>query len=217
MSYGGCESRRIDACLCKQVVTLEKRSAGQRSEDTCSTYARSVSPGGKRETRRRDWASIWSSESCTDGKSGRERCEVRLFEAVSSDERSALEAMRVHVTGMASVFRLPAPSLPSASPVPDAAYDVCRTTPIVIDNGASCFRWGFASADSPYVAINAVAKYKERKSNKLLLLFGDTIDAENGAKGQARTPWEGDVLLNFDALVRGLLSHPSGHEHGPKH
>ena len=102
------------------------------------------------------------------------------------------------------VFRLPALPLPSASPFPDFSYDIHRSkrTPIVIDNGSSSFRWGFASAPSPYVAINAVAKYKERKNNKLLLLFGEAIDAENGAKGQTRTPWEGDVLLNFDALVR---------------
>ena len=46
-----------------------------------------------------------------------------------------------------------------------------------------------------------VAKYKERKTNKPLLLFGEGIDIEGGARSQAKTPWEGDVLLNFDALV----------------
>jgi hypothetical protein len=46
-----------------------------------------------------------------------------------------------------------------------------------------------------------IAKYKERKNNKPLLLFGEGIDAEGGARGLARTPWEGDILLNFDALV----------------
>ncbi|KAF8624818.1 hypothetical protein AX15_005705 [Amanita polypyramis BW_CC] len=107
---------------------------------------------------------------------------------------------------MDSVCRLPAPSLPSASPFPDASYDVHRgkPIPIVIDNGSSFFRWGFASDESPYVGVNAIAKYKERKNNKLLLLFGEAIDSENGAKGQARTPWEGDVLLNFDALENAL-------------
>jgi actin-related protein 5 len=102
------------------------------------------------------------------------------------------------------VFRLPALPLPSPSPFPDISYDTHRSTPtpIVIDNGSSSFRWGFATASSPYVGINAVAKYKERRNNKLLLLFGEAIDTENGAKGQTRTPWEGDILLNFDALVR---------------
>src|SRR6266550_4767256 len=102
------------------------------------------------------------------------------------------------------VVRLPALPLPSPSPFPDLSYDTHRSTPtpIVIDNGSSSFRWGFATASSPYVGINAVAKYKERRNNKVLLLFGEAIDAENGAKGQTRTPWEGDILLNFDALVR---------------
>ncbi|KAF8341684.1 chromatin remodeling complex subunit [Amanita rubescens] len=104
------------------------------------------------------------------------------------------------------VFRLPALPLPSPSPFPDISYDTHRSThtPIVIDNGSSSFRWGFATASSPYVGINAVAKYKERRNNKLLLLFGEAIDAENGAKGQTRTPWEGDILLNFDALENVL-------------
>ena len=49
-----------------------------------------------------------------------------------------------------------------------------------------------------------MAKYKERKQGKLLLLFGDAIETESGARGQAKTPWEGDVLLNFDAMVGTL-------------
>ena len=52
-----------------------------------------------------------------------------------------------------------------------------------------------------------VAKYKERKTNKPLLLFGEGIDVEGGARSQVRTPWEGDVLLSFDALVRFLRYH----------
>lgn len=107
---------------------------------------------------------------------------------------------------MDNVFRLPTPSIPSATPFPDTSYDVYRSkeTPIIIDNGSSSFRWNFATAPSPCVGINAVARYKERRNNKQLLLFGEAIDAENGAKGQARTPWEGDVLLNFDALENAL-------------
>ncbi|KAF8640654.1 hypothetical protein AX17_000311 [Amanita inopinata Kibby_2008] len=103
-------------------------------------------------------------------------------------------------------FRLPTPALPTAFPTPDTSYDIHRSknTPIIIDNGSSHLRWGFATTSTPYIGINAVAKYKERRNNKPLLLFGEAIDAENGAKGQARTPWEGDVLLNFDALENAL-------------
>ncbi|GJJ09400.1 hypothetical protein Clacol_003622 [Clathrus columnatus] len=77
-------------------------------------------------------------------------------------------------------------------------------TPIVIDNGATTMRWGFASSSIPKCQPNIITKYKERKSNRPLLLFGDAVELEGGAKAQARTPWEGDVLLNFDAFESAL-------------
>ncbi|KAG8220239.1 hypothetical protein J3R82DRAFT_1280 [Butyriboletus roseoflavus] len=50
---------------------------------------------------------------------------------------------------------------------------------------------------------NVIARFKY---NQPLLLFGECVDAESGAKGQAKTPWEGDVLLNFDATGGLVLS-----------
>lgn len=99
------------------------------------------------------------------------------------------------------VVRLPTPT-PAALTSPDS-YDDYRDqkTPLIIDNGSSFLRFGFATSSIPHSGSNAVAKYKERKFNRPLLLFGEGIDSESGAKSQARTPWEGDVLLNFDALV----------------
>lgn len=100
-----------------------------------------------------------------------------------------------------AVFTLPIPSQPSIPPT--LSYDPHRTahTPLVIDNGSTSLRFGFATSTTPQVAPNIVSKYKERKAGKQLLLFGDAVDAEGGARSQAKTPWEGDVLLNFDALV----------------
>lgn len=99
------------------------------------------------------------------------------------------------------VVRLPTPT-PAALTSPDS-YDDYRDqkTPLIIDNVSSFLRFGFATSSIPHSGSNAVAKYKERKFNRPLLLFGEGIDSESGAKSQARTPWEGDVLLNFDALV----------------
>lgn len=106
-----------------------------------------------------------------------------------------------------NAFHVPVPVLPTYTP-PDS-YDSFRGTytPLIIDNGASNLRFGFATPGSnapptPHSVPNVIAKFKERKYNQPLLLFGDGVDAESGAKGQAKTPWEGDVLLNFDALVR---------------
>jgi len=100
-----------------------------------------------------------------------------------------------------AAFTLPILSQPSIPP--SLPYDPHRDahTPLVIDNGSSSFRFGFATSAKPQVAPNIVSKYKERKAGKQLLLFGDAVDAEGGARSQAKTPWEGDVLLNFDALV----------------
>ncbi len=97
-------------------------------------------------------------------------------------------------------------TLPVLSPLsipPTSSYDPHRDahTPLVIDNGSTSLRFGFATSPTPQVAPNIVSKYKERKAGKQLLLFGDAVDAESGARSQAKTPWEGDVLLNFDALV----------------
>jgi hypothetical protein len=50
----------------------------------------SVDVPGCRDTRRRDWASIWSKERLTDGKSGRERWEVNAFEELSNEDKSAM-------------------------------------------------------------------------------------------------------------------------------
>lgn len=106
------------------------------------------------------------------------------------------------------IFYIPPLSLPSLPP-PPLEYEGI-TNDIIIDNGATTFRWGF-SQHEPRTAPNVVAKYKERRNNKPLLLFGEAVDCEAGTRGQARTPWEGDVLLNFDALVcvRGLSLHLS--------
>lgn len=101
-----------------------------------------------------------------------------------------------------STPNVPISVLPTYTP-PDS-YDPFRGThtPLIIDNGASNLRFGFATVPTPHSVANVIARFKERKYNQPLLLFGDGVDAESGAKGQAKTPWEGDVLLNFDALVR---------------
>lgn len=94
----------------------------------------------------------------------------------------------------------------SHSSFESTSYEDFRGTdiPIVIDNGATTMRYGFASSSVPRCQPNIIAKYKERKSNKPLLLFGNSVELEGGAKAQTKTPWEGDVLLNFDALESAL-------------
>lgn len=99
------------------------------------------------------------------------------------------------------IVRIPGVTLPN--PLVPQSYDDFRgrDTPLVIDNGSTNLRFGFATSSQPFSVTNVVSKFRERKSNKPLLLFGESIDVESGARAQARTAWEGDVLLNFDALV----------------
>src|ERR1700761_9466630 len=95
------------------------------------------------------------------------------------------------------------PSQQPQQPPPTASYDPYRGSgiPIVIDNGASTIRYGFASAGHPQAGPNVISKYKDRRTNRPIHLFGDAIEIESGAKAQAKYAWEGDVLLSFDALV----------------
>ena len=104
------------------------------------------------------------------------------------------------------IVRIPGGYLPN--PLVPQSYEEFRgkDTPLVIDNGSTSLRFGFATSAEPLYATNVVAKFRERKSNKPLLLFGDAIDVESGARSQARTPWEGDVLLNFDAMVSCFMN-----------
>lgn len=107
-----------------------------------------------------------------------------------------------------NIFTLPA-YIPPSLPAQAEPYGNHREngTPLIIDNGSTTLRWGFATSEAPFSGPNAISKYKERRTNKPLLLFGEGIDTESGARSQARTPWEGDILLNFDALVNPHLSH----------
>ncbi|KIP05326.1 hypothetical protein PHLGIDRAFT_74446 [Phlebiopsis gigantea 11061_1 CR5-6] len=102
------------------------------------------------------------------------------------------------------LIRIPNQPIPTVRHIDP--YDSFRgkETPLVIDNGSTNIRFGFATSANPASSTNVVAKFKERKQNKPLLLFGDAVDVESGARTQARTPWEGDVQLNFDALENAL-------------
>ncbi|KAB5594304.1 Chromatin remodeling complex subunit [Ceratobasidium theobromae] len=87
---------------------------------------------------------------------------------------------------------------PAPIPMVPLEYGTERP-PIVIDNGATSFRYGFAGG-SPFSWLNSVSRYRERKTNKPILLFGDATNLDATSRAQSKQPWEGDLLLNFDAL-----------------
>lgn len=105
------------------------------------------------------------------------------------------------------------PTLSAPHPLQQSDYTPFRNkqTPIVIDNGSSNLRYGFAldpstqlAQHTPFSGPNIVSRFKDRRSNRPVLIFGEGVEFDSGARAQARTPWEGDVLLNFDALENAL-------------
>ncbi|KAH7100193.1 actin-like ATPase domain-containing protein [Auriculariales sp. MPI-PUGE-AT-0066] len=102
---------------------------------------------------------------------------------------------------MSAQYRYPSPDPPPLALFLED-YEPHKGTgiPIVIDNGASNLRYGFASAAEPFVQPNIVSRYKDRRITGTVLLFGEAVDIEATTRTQSRTPWEGDLLLNFDAM-----------------
>lgn len=69
--------------------------------------------------------------------------------------------------------------------------------------GSTFFRYGWATQENgPHVQPNLVAKFRDKRSNRQVLLFGDSVDVEPQARAAAKSPWEGDHLNNSEALVR---------------
>ncbi|GAA5961809.1 hypothetical protein JCM21900_003317 [Sporobolomyces salmonicolor] len=89
-------------------------------------------------------------------------------------------------------------SLPSYYPLlssPSGPPTLC------IDNGATTLRAGFSSADSPAIEIDNInAKYRDRKSNRAVMLSGGEVYVDATSRSNVRSPFEGDVVCNFDVM-----------------
>ena len=90
-----------------------------------------------------------------------------------------------------------------------AQHERGEGTPLIIDNGSSELRAGFASASAvaarkanPLVHYpNSVSKYRERKKNTQVLLAGRDAYCETQARSAIKSPFDGDVVCNFDVVV----------------
>lgn len=72
--------------------------------------------------------------------------------------------------------------------------------------GAYSWRAGFSSSSAPYIdRINMVSRYKERKFGKNVLLFGGDTDADANSRSNARSMFDGDLLIQGDMLVSSFL------------
>ncbi|KAI4174084.1 MAG: hypothetical protein LQ343_002530 [Gyalolechia ehrenbergii] len=95
-------------------------------------------------------------------------------------------------------------------PLPVDGYaQTSRDTPIVIDNGASLLRAGWASDKSPRVNFPAtVARYRDRKINKTVSYVGYNGFADATTRGQIRNAFEpgSSIVGNWD-VMEGLLDY----------
>ena len=68
--------------------------------------------------------------------------------------------------------------------------------------GASTLRAGFASDEYPsYTFDNIGAKYRDRKLNRVMTLAGSEAFVDATSRAAIRSPFEGDVVCNFDQMV----------------
>ncbi|KAJ9111080.1 hypothetical protein QFC19_001278 [Naganishia cerealis] len=75
---------------------------------------------------------------------------------------------------------------------------------IVIDNGTSHLRAGFASHSRPYInEPNQAAKFTSRKSVRTVM-YGRDCDLDNTAKGYVKPIFDGDILLTNELLETAL-------------
>ncbi|KZO99733.1 actin-like ATPase domain-containing protein [Calocera viscosa TUFC12733] len=73
--------------------------------------------------------------------------------------------------------------------------------PIIIDNGATNFRAGFGKDDDPYIIVdNLVSKYRDRKTNTPVLLFGNELPDDATTRSNAKSPFDGDICVNPEGM-----------------
>ncbi|KDN50875.1 actin-like ATPase domain-containing protein [Tilletiaria anomala UBC 951] len=82
---------------------------------------------------------------------------------------------------------------------------------IIIDNGSSELRAGFASIDEPQPTLspkcyfpNVVSRYRDRKKNSNFILAGRDAFCDNQSRSAIKSPFDGDVVCNFDVIENVL-------------
>lgn len=107
-----------------------------------------------------------------------------------------------------------AADFPKPKPVPKLSYRtssyIGTDCPIIIDNGSSELRAGFALSDptspssfpsEPFLAYdNLISKVRDRKKNLTMLLVGNDVYADGLSRSSIRSPFDNDVVTGWDAM-----------------
>ncbi|KAI8337816.1 hypothetical protein EDC96DRAFT_523423 [Choanephora cucurbitarum] len=76
-----------------------------------------------------------------------------------------------------------------------------QSTPIVIDNGSSTCKAGWATERLPSMVFdNVVSKYRDRRLNESVLAVGMDALADPAAKSNMRSPFESNVVCDFERM-----------------
>lgn len=63
---------------------------------------------------------------------------------------------------------------------------------------------------TPYIdSPNVIARYRERKLGKNMLLFGNYVDADANSRSNTRNMFDGDLLIHGDLLVSPIFKEPA--------
>ncbi|BGP57001.1 hypothetical protein JCM8202_004564 [Rhodotorula sphaerocarpa] len=103
----------------------------------------------------------------------------------------------------------PIPELAPVVAAPPAATDYARfrspDTVLCLDNGATMLRAGWSSEQDPRLQIdNLASKYRDRKSNRSVLLAGAEVYVDATSRAHVRAPHEGDVVTSADVMENML-------------
>ncbi|KAJ2783211.1 Nuclear actin-protein involved in chromatin remodeling [Coemansia javaensis] len=100
------------------------------------------------------------------------------------------------------------PELPPELPSFDYATMGQGGVPLVIDNGSDTCRAGWATEQDPRLEFEClVTRYRNRKvSADQIMLVGSSVHSDPMAKSSIRSPFDGGVVTNFDAM-EGVLDY----------
>ncbi|CAG8436899.1 7622_t:CDS:10 [Ambispora gerdemannii] len=85
--------------------------------------------------------------------------------------------------------------------LPDYEKFINTNTPLVIDNGSYQCRVGWATDTTPRLQFdNLMSKYRDRKLSQTVLLVGNDIYTDATAKTNAKSAFDGNVVINFETM-----------------
>lgn len=94
-------------------------------------------------------------------------------------------------------------------PILDSNYD--PSVPIAIDFGSYELRAGYTSGNVPAMVFpNRYSKYRDRKVNKYYPCVGYDVWLDQTARGQARSPYDGSMVVNWD-MTEDILQYTFHH------